>query len=151
MHNRTFRETVKQTPQTPQSLPVILIDTREQLPLVFCHLATRGATLQSGDYSILGAEELFGVERKTIGDLIGCVTNGRERFERELHRLRGYRFKRLLIVGTEDEIKAGEYHSQINTHNPLGCTALRKLSGIFTHFYQVTDLRPISRPRHFNR
>ena len=37
----------------------------------------------------------------------------RVRFERELHRLRGFRFKRLLIVGTENEILKGGYRSNI--------------------------------------
>jgi hypothetical protein len=37
----------------------------------------------------------------------------REQFERELHRLRGFRFKQLLIVGREAEIPAGGYHSRI--------------------------------------
>jgi hypothetical protein len=31
----------------------------------------------------------------------------RERFERELNRLRGFRFKRLLIIGSEREIRQG--------------------------------------------
>ena len=39
--------------------------------------------------------------------------SNRERFERELHRLRGYRFKRLMIVGTRAEIEAGNYRSNI--------------------------------------
>ena len=39
--------------------------------------------------------------------------DSRQRFERELHRLRGFRFKRLLIVGTEEEILSGRYHSNI--------------------------------------
>jgi hypothetical protein len=34
----------------------------------------------------------------------------RERFERGLHRLRGYKFKRLLMVGSEAEILAGKTH-----------------------------------------
>jgi DNA excision repair protein ERCC-4 len=38
----------------------------------------------------------------------------RARFERELHRLRGYRFKRLLIVGTELEIQQGVAFSRIS-------------------------------------
>lgn len=37
----------------------------------------------------------------------------RERFERELHRLRGFRFKRLVIVGTELEIQQANYRSHI--------------------------------------
>ena len=61
-----------------------------------------------------GLEDLFSVERKTVADLVGCcMGDNRERFERELHRLRGYRFKRLLVVGSEAEILAGQYHSNI--------------------------------------
>jgi hypothetical protein len=87
--------------------PVLVTDTREQLPLPFKRLASVRATLTSGDYSFRGGEELFAVERKSIADLVGCcVGDNRERFFRELHRLRGYRFKRLLVVGTRDEIEA---------------------------------------------
>jgi hypothetical protein len=45
--------------------------------------------------------------------------SNRERFERELHRLRGYRFKRLLIVGTRAEIEAGDYRSNIKPQSVL--------------------------------
>jgi DNA excision repair protein ERCC-4 len=37
----------------------------------------------------------------------------RERFERELHRLRGFRFKRLLIIGSRGEIELQRYYSRI--------------------------------------
>lgn len=94
--------------------PVIVIDTREQDPLAFGRLQSIRGTLQTGDYSIRGLEEQFSVERKSISDLVGCcMGEGRQRFERELHRLRGFRFKRLLIVGTEEEILSGRYHSNI--------------------------------------
>lgn len=92
--------------------PTIVIDTREQEPLVFERLAVAGGTLYAGDYSVSGGEHLFSVERKSIADLVGSVTSGRERFERELVRLRGYRFKRLLIVGTVGEIMRHEYKSK---------------------------------------
>jgi hypothetical protein len=47
-------------------------------------------------------------------DLVGCFMNSnRARFERELCRLRGYRFKRLLVVGSRDDIAAGRYYSRI--------------------------------------
>jgi DNA excision repair protein ERCC-4 len=93
--------------------PVIVIDTREQTPLPFTRLPSERGTLQTGDYSFRGGEELFAVERKTIPDLVACVSNGnRERFCRELHRLRGYRFRRLLIVGTRERIDQGHYRSQ---------------------------------------
>ena len=88
--------------------PVIVIDSREQEPLHFERLQVVPGTLYSGDYSIAGLEDSFAVERKSIGDLVGCcLACQRERFEHELHRLRGYRFKRLLIVGTRDDIANG--------------------------------------------
>jgi DNA excision repair protein ERCC-4 len=94
--------------------PVIVIDTREQEPLPFSRLKTRGGSLFTGDYSLAGLESLFAIERKSVSDLVGCcVGQNRERFERELHRLRGFRFKRILIVGTEAQILAGQYRSNI--------------------------------------
>ncbi|HET9374285.1 MAG TPA: ERCC4 domain-containing protein [Chthoniobacterales bacterium] len=93
--------------------PIIVIDTREQDPLPFSRLATRRGTLITGDYSVAGLEGLFSVERKTVEDLTGCCIGGRERFERELHRLRGFRFRRLLIIGTEEMIWRCKYHSGI--------------------------------------
>lgn len=101
--------------------PVILVDTREQDPLVFHRFKSVGGTLATGDYSIVGFQEIFAVERKTIGDLIGCcVGENRERFERELHRLRGFRFKRLLIVGDRSSIEGGHYRSSISPLSVLG-------------------------------
>jgi DNA excision repair protein ERCC-4 len=101
--------------------PVIVIDSREQEPLSFSRLQCRTGTLTSGDYSVCGLEHLFAVERKTISDLVGCcVGQTRERFERELHRLRGFRFKRLLIVGTEADILRGDYRSNIKPQAVIG-------------------------------
>jgi hypothetical protein len=37
-----------------------------------------------------------------------CMGENRQRFERELHRLRGFRFARLLVVGSEEEILQGQ-------------------------------------------
>jgi DNA excision repair protein ERCC-4 len=104
-----------------EASPVILIDSREQQPLRFERLASKVATLQSGDYSILGAQELFAVERKAIPDLVACcVGENRERLSRELHRLRGYRFKRLIIIGTEAQILAGQYRSNVKPQAVIG-------------------------------
>jgi hypothetical protein len=65
-------------------------------------------------HSVRGLEDSFAVERKSIDDLANCCLSAqRERFERELHRLRGYRFKRLLVIGTREDIAAGRYHSRI--------------------------------------
>jgi len=93
--------------------PVVVVDNREQTPLTFTRLEAVTGTLQSGDYSVKGCEHTFTIERKSIADLTACCASGRPRFERELHRLRGYRFARLLIVGSEEAIRAHEYKSRI--------------------------------------
>jgi DNA excision repair protein ERCC-4 len=98
-------------------VPVIVIDTREQQPLpVDPHIT---GTLQTGDYSILGCEHMFSVERKSVEDIVSSVIHDRDRFERELHRLRGFRFKRILITGTEDDITLHRYTSKANPKSVL--------------------------------
>lgn len=104
--------------------PTIIVDSREQLPLLFNRLLSDRGTLTSGDYSFRGGEHLFSVERKSIRDLIGCVVGeSRERFFRELHRLRGFRFKRLLVVGRREEIEAGAYRSNVRPKAVLSTLA----------------------------
>lgn len=94
--------------------PILVADSREQSPLVFKRFTAIKGTLNAGDYSIRGLESSFAVERKSIDDFANCCMGGnRERFERELHRLRGYQFKRLLIIGIRDDFAAGRYHSKI--------------------------------------
>ena len=94
--------------------PKIVIDSREQSPLVFTRLESVVGILYSGDYGIRGMEASFAVERKSIDDLANCCMGAnRERFEHELLRLRGYRFRRLLVIGTREDIAAGHYHSKI--------------------------------------
>jgi DNA excision repair protein ERCC-4 len=91
--------------------PVILCDTREQTPLQFTRLLCFRATLATGDYSAAGLEHEVAIERKSIPDLIHSLTAERARFMREVERLRAYPFARLLIIGTEAQIAAGDYRS----------------------------------------
>jgi len=110
----------------PQNMqpPMIVVDTREQTPLVFTRLLSVAGTLQSGDYSFTGAEETFAVERKSVEDLVMCCMGGnRERFQRELHRLRGFRFKRLLVAGKREDIELGLYRSNIKPRSVLATIA----------------------------
>jgi DNA excision repair protein ERCC-4 len=102
----------------------IIVDSREQVPLTFSRLAFVRGGLVSGDYSIVGAEDDFAIERKSIADLVACcMGSDRERFSRELARLRGYRFARLLIVGSEAEVMAGRYRSNIRPQSILATVA----------------------------
>jgi len=104
--------------------PCVITDNREQTPLVFTRLQSRPGTLATGDYSFAGAEELFSIERKSVADLVACSTgDNRDRFFRELHRLRGYRFKRLLVVGSLGEIERGGYRSLVKPNAVLATIA----------------------------
>jgi ERCC4-type nuclease len=87
-------------------LPSIVTDSRERTPLTFANLPTVAGTLVSGDYSIRGLEDRFAVERKSPADLVGSVGRERDRFTRELHRLRGFDFARLLVVGSPADVVA---------------------------------------------
>lgn len=58
-------------------------------------LITRG-TLETGDFALAALPDATVVERKAIGDLLGCLGQGRERFQRELQR--GRYVGRLVVV-----------------------------------------------------
>jgi len=122
----TFKLPVRRKPDGAPAgaTPTILVDTREQEPLVFARLPSVRATLVTADYSVLGLERLFAVERKDLDDLANCCSGqSRQRFERELHRLRGYPFRRLLIIGSEHDIRQAKYHSNINPQSIIGSLA----------------------------
>lgn len=69
----------------------VIVDTREQLPYTFDGLGLAVPTvvrgLHSGDYSIDGMDDRIAIERKSLDDLYGSTTWGRDRFEREVGRL----------------------------------------------------------------
>ncbi len=103
--------------------PKVIIDTREQAPLSFKNLLTTRAALETGDYSVAGLEHLIAVERKSLPDLLACCGHGRERFKRELQRLRAYRFRLLVVESDAAELEAGEWRSQLKPQHLLGSLA----------------------------
>lgn len=115
--------------------PVIVVDSREQEPLPIREPFERGG-LYSGDYSYRGGEDRFAVERKSIADLVASVGPERDRFENELHRLRGYDFARLLVIGSIGEIEMGRYRSRMNPtavlHSCWAFEARYRLPVVFT-------------------
>ncbi len=70
-------------------LITLIQDTREQLGYrdLFSVPCVVG-TLSVGDYSVVGLEDRVAVERKSLSDLLGTLTRGRERFEKELAKTR---------------------------------------------------------------
>ena len=89
-----------------------VVDTREQLPLEL-PLRSITDTLPTGDYSVLGFEDLICVERKSLPDLIGCMTSGRKRFERELQRMKAYDARCVVVEASWQQLRDGEYRSRI--------------------------------------
>ena len=90
---------------------IIVVDTREQLPLTFSIPTERG-TLATGDYSVKGLEDYIAIERKSIDDLVACLKNGeRERFERELARGRGLDYFALVIECDLAQLAEHQYQS----------------------------------------
>ena len=106
----------------PQS-PIIVIDQQEGIPWKFPNWPTVVEHLVTGDYSIKGLEHLISIERKELNDLLGCIGHGRDRFKRELQRMRAHRF-RLLVVETDlATIEAGEWRSKLKPNHVLGALA----------------------------
>ena len=84
--NTPFTVVIDTREQTPwQFKTVDVIQNKQKFPLV---VHTDSLSLKSGDYSIAGFEDLVAIERKSIGDALGTFTRGRERFERELDRMK---------------------------------------------------------------
>jgi len=64
---------------------MIITDTREQKPL-FGEGESIREGLRTGDYSIVGFEDKFSIERKSMADLFQTVTRDHARFKREIER-----------------------------------------------------------------
>jgi ERCC4-type nuclease len=100
----------------------ILIDTREQNPLTFerFQAETERAALLAGDYSLQGWADHVGVERKELNDLISCLKgDNRDRFERELAKLRFYDLAAVVVEANLDDVSKGRYRSEMNPHAAL--------------------------------
>jgi ERCC4-type nuclease len=100
----------------------IIIDTREQAFFDFSgfQAETERATLPAGDYSLPGFEDRVAIERKELNDLIACLMNGnRERFERELGKLRYYELAAVVVEASLEDVSKGRYRSDMSAHSAL--------------------------------
>lgn len=94
----------------------IVIDSREQKPYRKWRHFDNGASvifqgLQVGDYSIEGFEDQIAIERKTLDDLLGSLSSGRDRFERELNRASAMPYFALVIECSLKDIGKSRYRS----------------------------------------
>jgi hypothetical protein len=114
---------LKSLGELAEATPVLVIDRKEQRPLTFTRLQSIWATLPEGDIAIAGVQDWICERKGTLDELASCcVGHNRDRFEKELFRLRPYRFKRLLLVGAscDQDILDYPYRSAINPRCILG-------------------------------
>ena len=103
-----------------QNLPLeavsVLVDPREQQPWDLSPMKVEEATLQTGDYC--SACRRFVLERKnSIDELVSCMTQSRDRFERELERMQAFEAAVVLVEGTYQELVNGDYRSKMNKNS----------------------------------
>lgn len=103
----------------PESLTA-LTDTREQWPLCLDPLRSEVATLTTGDYSVKGLENIVAIERKSLPDLLGCIGQHRERFDREVQRLLAYPVRALVVESEWHIIEAAKWQSKITASQAVG-------------------------------
>ena len=116
----------------------ILCDTREQAPYTFdCYqgVTVERASLQTCDYSLAGLHDHIGLERKSLDDLTGTLTKGRERFQRECERGRGLDYFGLIIEASLEDVRNHAYRSQMTPQSLLQTLAAYSVRyGLHVHW-----------------
>lgn len=94
----------------------IIQDSREQCPFRFegYPVEVEVAGLEAGDYSLAGFERRVSIERKSLSDLIGCLSGDRARFEKELARLRGFDACAVVVESSQPTLRLGHYRSAMD-------------------------------------
>lgn len=118
----------------------IIQDSREQAPYAFNAPRYAGTvvevgTLQTGDYSLHGLTDRIALERKSLSDLCGTLTAGRERFKRECERGRGLEYFGLVIEASMDDVRRHNYRSQMTPQSLLQTLAAWSIRyGLHVHW-----------------
>ena len=101
---------------------IILTDTREQRPYSFRDYQTpiEAEALSCGDYSLKGFQDRIAVERKSLNDLIACLTGSdRTRFEKELARAGSYERFAVVVEASLQDVSFNRYRSAMEPHAVL--------------------------------
>ncbi len=88
--------------------------------MVFTEATVEIATLQTGDYSLKGFEDRICIERKSLADLLQSLGQDRDRFMREVQRMRAYEFAGLVVESNMSTLYLGEWRSQITPQSVIG-------------------------------
>jgi len=115
-------------------LPVVVVDTREQVPLSFQRfkgwfsgIETRALAL--GDYSVAGIEDSCVVERKDLADLVNSFTEHRAAFIKRLRRMSELPHGLLVITAPLSQIKSVYPYGRVNP-NQITQSLIAVLAGL---------------------
>ena len=64
---------------------------------------------------IAGFEDIVAIDRKSLPDFISCLTTGRERFMREMERLRGFQSAVIVVESPFSDLASGRYRSKLDS------------------------------------
>jgi len=125
--------------RTPR--PVVIVDTREQVPFSFSRFrgwfaGVEKRTLNLGDYTVAGLEEVCVVERKDLADLVQSFTTGRAVFVERLRQMSRYPHRLLVITTALSQVKSRYEHSPANP-NQITQSLIAALVGLQVPFLCV--------------
>ena len=135
----------------------IIRDSREQATFAFSGLPVEvlvGA-LEAGDYSVAGFTPRIAVERKELQDLVGCLSGERDRFARELARLRGCDCAAVVVEAPVHALRSGNYLGRLDAgaawQSVLAFTQRLQVPFIFCADRADTEAVTFDLLRHFAR
>ncbi len=106
----------------------LIIDSREQKPIIPENVKLQTRKLDVGDYTFAGLEKFAVVERKSPNDLYGSIIQGHERFKRELLRAKESGVELCVFVECGEAYfysKAWDYQHRLKTPGKV----LKKILG----------------------
>ena len=118
---------------------VLLVDTREQLPLFPPSSWCIHSPLRQGDYSILHFEDVVAIERKTPSDLLLSFGKERKRFEKEISRLLSYEWKGLLVECSESTLYTPSKFSSLHFGSLYQSLASLEVKGFHIYYADTRE------------
>ena len=121
--------------------PVVIVDTREQVPFSFARFhgwfaGIEKRPLKLGDYSVAGLEAVCTVERKDQADLVQSFTTGRAAFVERLRQMSRCPQRLLVVTSALSQVKSKYAHSPANP-NQITQSLIAALVGLQVPFLCV--------------
>lgn len=102
----------------------VLVDTREQRPFPFpAGVIIQRETLGEGDYTTPKLIDVARIERKSAADLGSTLTHGRERFDREVERLKRFAHRLIVVEGELGDFINGRVRTGMHPNALIGSIA----------------------------